>query len=86
MAGPRGTSLAILLLQVLVATALLITISHLYIALHVLDEAGRYGTDHNPLILHVACDTLKHALTPPSTASRARVRYDCQMLKHIRCP
>ena len=47
-------------------------------SLHVLDEAGRYGTDHNPLILPVACDTLKHAPTSPSTASRARVRYDCQ--------
>ena len=43
-----------------------------------LEEAGRHGTDHNPLILYVACETLKHAPTPPSTATRARVRYDCQ--------
>ena len=37
--------------------------------LHVLEEAGRYGTDHNPLILHVACETSKHEPTQPSAAS-----------------
>ena len=25
--------------------------------LHVLEEAARYASDHNPLIVHIACDT-----------------------------
>ena len=67
--------------QVLVATVLLITTLRLYIAcllqshMHMLEEAGRYGTDHNPLIWHVAYKTLKHAPTPPSATTGARVRY-----------
>ena len=51
-------------------------------SLHVLEEAGRYVTDHNPLILGVACETLTYAPTPPSAATSARVRCDCRMLKH----
>ncbi len=62
-------------------------------SLHVLAEAGRYGSDHNPLILRVACDTLSNAPIPktpyptilvvvpyptPSAASDASVRYVVQ--------
>jgi len=47
--------------------------------LHVLDEAARYRSDHNPLLLHIAykapCDTHTHT---SSAASDARIRYDVQ--------
>ena len=46
-------------------------------SLHVLEEAARYGSDHNPLFLHVACDTVQLAHSSnPSAACEARVRYD----------
>ncbi len=52
-------------------------------SLHVLDEAARYRSDHNPLLLHIAykapCDTHTHT---SSAASDARIRYDAQ--KHIK--
>ncbi len=48
-------------------------------SLHVLDEAARYRSDHNPLLLHIAykapCDTHTHT---SSAASDARIRYDVQ--------
>ena len=48
-------------------------------SLHVLDEAARYNSDHNPLLLHIAykapCDTHTHT---SSAASDARIRYDVQ--------
>ncbi len=48
-------------------------------SLHVLDEAARYNSDHNPLLLHLAykapCDTHTHT---SSAASDARIRYDVQ--------
>ena len=48
-------------------------------SLHVLEEAARYGSDHNPLFLHVACDTVQLANSSnPSAACEARVRYDVQ--------
>ena len=48
-------------------------------SLHVLEEAARYGSDHNPLFLHVACDTVQLARSSnPSAACEARVRYDVQ--------
>ena len=48
-------------------------------SLHVLEEAARYASDHNPLILHIACDIHEHAPTAnPSVDSGARVRYDVQ--------
>ena len=48
-------------------------------SLHVFEEAARYASDHNPLILHIACDTNEHAPTSnPSVASGVRVRYDVQ--------
>ena len=48
-------------------------------SLHVLEEAGRYGTDHNPIMLCVACESLSNAPTPtPSAPTSARVRYDGQ--------
>jgi len=48
-------------------------------SLRVLDEAGRYRSDHNPLFLHFACESLTHAPVPtPSTESGARMRYDVQ--------
>ena len=47
--------------------------------LHVSDEAARYNSDHNPLLLHIAykapCDTHTHT---SSAASDARIRYDVQ--------
>ena len=44
-----------------------------------LEEASRYGSDHNPLILRVACDALTHAPTPNnSAASGVKMRYDVQ--------
>ena len=44
-----------------------------------LEEAARYASDHNPLILHIACDIHEHAPTSnPSVDSGARVRYDVQ--------
>ena len=77
MAGPRGTSMAIFAsagghstVDYYIASVHCMTAAT---SLHLLKDAGKYGTDHNPLILHVACDTLKHAPTPPSTATRARV-------------
>ncbi len=46
-------------------------------SLHALDEAARYNSDHNPLLLHLAykapCDTHTHT---SSAASDARIRYD----------
>ncbi len=52
-------------------------------SLHVLDEAARCRSDHNPLLLHIAykapCDTHTHTT---SAASDARIRYDAQ--KHIK--
>ena len=48
-------------------------------SLHVLEEAARYASDHNPLTLHIACDIHEHAPTSnPSVDSGARVRYDVQ--------
>ena len=48
-------------------------------SLHVLEEAAHYGSDHNPLFLHVACDTVQLARSShPSAACEARVRYDVQ--------
>jgi len=48
-------------------------------SLHVLDEAARYRSDHNPLLLHIAykapCDSHTHT---SSAASDARIRYDVQ--------
>ena len=47
--------------------------------LHVLDEAARYRSDHNPLLWHIAykapCDTHTHT---SFAASDARIRYDVQ--------
>ena len=53
-------------------------------SLHVLEEAGRYGTDHNPLILHVACESmhlLPHLLQPVLGCNMI-----VRMLKHIKSP
>ena len=36
-------------------------------SLHVLEEAGRYGTDRNLLILHVACESLSNINAPTPT-------------------
>ena len=48
-------------------------------SLHVLEEATRHGSDHNPLFLHVACDTIQLAHTSnPSAACEARVWCDVQ--------
>ena len=48
-------------------------------SLHVLEQASRYHSDHNPLFLHFACDSLTHAPAPtPSAESDARMRYDVQ--------
>ena len=43
--------------------------------LRVLEEAGRYRSDHNPLFLHFACESLTRA-PAPSTDSGARMQYD----------
>ncbi len=46
-------------------------------SLHVLEEASRYSSDHNPLIMRIASETLRDAPTStPSAASDLKVRYD----------
>ena len=49
--------------------------------MHVLDEAARYRSNHNPLLLHIAykalCDTHTHTHTSFG-APDARIRYDLQ--------
>ena len=48
-------------------------------SLHVHQEASRYGSDHNLLQLHLACEQLSSAPThPPSATPATRVRYDSQ--------
>ena len=47
-------------------------------SLDVLEEAARYGSDHNPLILRITCDTTKHCPTPDLSAADAKVQYDGQ--------
>ena len=51
-------------------------------SLHVLEEAGRYGSDHNPPIMPVACNALTHAPTPNTSAAsgvrKSWMRYDVQ--------
>ena len=45
-------------------------------SLHVLEQASRYHSDHNPLFLHFACESLTCAPIPtPSAESGARMRY-----------
>ena len=48
-------------------------------SLHVVQEAARYHSDHNPLFLRIACEALADAPVPTSSATPdARVRYDAQ--------
>ena len=47
-------------------------------SLHVLEKAGRYGIDHIPVILHVACEILKHAALRQVTVASTRMQYDGQ--------
>ena len=48
-------------------------------SLHMLEKAARYGSDRNPLFLHIAHGTVQLAHTSnPSAACEARVQYDVQ--------
>ena len=48
-------------------------------SLHIVQEAARYHSDHNPLFLRTACEALADAPIPiSSAATEARVRYVIQ--------
>ena len=57
-------------------------------SLQMLEVAGQYWSDHNPLILRVARNTLqlRHAPAPnPSAASGVRMQYDDQKAEAYEC-
>ena len=47
-------------------------------SLHLLEQAGRYHSDHRPLFLHFACESLTHSPVPTASESGARMGYDVQ--------